>query len=65
MVARRKGSKKKRSGIVRVPGAGRNEAIRPGAGTHRPAQEKRAADRLRRDLDERLEDDAEPRREPL
>ena len=32
------------------------EALRPGGGTHRPADEKRAADRLRRDVDERLED---------
>jgi hypothetical protein len=55
-MARRK-ARKKRSGIVRVPGAGRNEAIRSGAGTHRPAQQKRAADRLRREVDERLEDD--------
>ena len=55
MATRRK-TTRKRGGIVRAPGAGRNEAIRPGAGTHRPAGEKRAADRLRRDLDERLAD---------
>jgi len=55
MATRRK-TKKKRGGIVRPPGAGRNEAIRPGAGTHRPVADKRAADRLRQDLDERLAD---------
>ena len=54
MAARRKTKKRARRG--RIPGAGRNEAIRPGAGTHRPPQEKRADDRLRRELDERLED---------
>jgi hypothetical protein len=59
MAARRKGKKKtkRRPGFVHVPGAGRNEAVRPGAGTHRAAHEKRAADRLRREVDERLEDD--------
>jgi hypothetical protein len=52
MTARRKTKKRKPAGIVRVPGTGRNEAIRPGAGTHRSAAEKRAANKLRRELDE-------------
>jgi hypothetical protein len=52
MTARRKTKKRKLTGIVRAPGAGRNEAIRPGAGTHRSAAEKRAANKLRRELDE-------------
>lgn len=55
-MASRRQTRKKASAIVRVPGAGRNEAIRPGAGTHRSPGEKRTADRLRRELDERLED---------
>lgn len=55
MAIRRK-AKRRSGGIVRVPGTGRNEAIRPGAGAHRPPDDKRAADRLRRDLDERLAD---------
>jgi len=50
-------NKPKKARIVRTPGAGRNEALRPGGGPHRSAQEKRAADRLRRDVDERLDDD--------
>lgn len=55
-MASRRQTRKKASAIVRVPGAGRNEAIRPGAGTHRSPGEKRTADRLRRELDERRED---------
>ena len=56
MATGRKTKKRKRAGIARAPGAGRNEAVRPGAGTHRSAAEKRVADRLRRELDERLKD---------
>ena len=40
------------------PALGRNLAVRPGAGPHKPAREKRRADRLRREIDEQKGDEA-------
>ena len=45
--------KRRRKGLLTPPGPGRNLAVRPGGGTHRPDADKRARDRLRRELDER------------
>lgn len=49
-------AKKRRRRSSRGPALGRNLALRPGGGTHRPAQEKRAADRERREIDEQREE---------
>jgi hypothetical protein len=43
--------KRNRPSIAR-PSLGRNLAVRPGAGAHASDEEKRAADRLRREIEE-------------
>jgi hypothetical protein len=43
--------KRKQPALAR-PALGRNLAVRPGAGAHTPAEEKRAADKLRREVEE-------------
>ncbi|MCC6224581.1 MAG: hypothetical protein IT201_13950 [Thermoleophilia bacterium] len=45
--------KRRRKGPLVPPGPGRNLAVRPGGGTHRPDAEKRARERLRRELADR------------
>jgi hypothetical protein len=49
-------AKKRSRRRSRGPALGRNLALRPGGGAHRPAEEKRAADRERREIDEQRED---------
>ncbi len=45
---------------VRMPGPGRNLAVRPGGGPHKLDEEKRASDRKRREIEEQR-DEAEER----
>ena len=42
------------------PGLGRNFAVRPGAGPHTTEEEKRASDRVRREIDEQRQETEEP-----
>jgi hypothetical protein len=53
MAGKRK-PKRKRSPVR--PALGRNLAVRPGAGTHKPDAEKRASEKLRADIEEQRED---------
>ena len=46
-----KGRRKKKEKLS-PPALGRNLAVRPGAGPHTPAPEKRKAERLRREIDD-------------
>jgi hypothetical protein len=46
--------KRKTPSIAR-PKLGRNLAVRPGAGAHAPDEEKRAADKIRREIEEQRE----------
>jgi hypothetical protein len=48
--------KKKKRRSPSPPGLGRNLALRPGGGTHVPDEEKRASDRVRREIEEQRED---------
>jgi hypothetical protein len=48
---------------ARTPGPGRNLAVRPGGGPHKPDEEKRASDRERREIEEQR-DEAEEREGP-
>ena len=48
--------KRRRRPFVAPPGPGRNEAVRPGAGAHTPAHEKRLRDRERREIEEQREE---------
>ena len=48
--------KRRKRPFVAPPGPGRNEAVRPGAGTHTPAHQKRLRDRERRDIDEQRDE---------
>jgi hypothetical protein len=54
--------RKRRAGrrLVRPPGPGRNLARRPGGGPHVPDEEKRKADKLRREIEEQERDDPAP-----
>ncbi|MCL4290083.1 MAG: hypothetical protein KJ051_07385 [Thermoleophilia bacterium] len=57
--------RRKRKGLLTPPGPGRNLALRPGGGPHRPQAEKRARDRLRRELGEQgLDANEKPDRQP-
>jgi hypothetical protein len=53
-----KRKKKRRS--PSAPGLGRNLALRPGGGPHVPEEEKRASDRLRREIEDQRGALAEP-----
>ena len=53
MAAKRK-PKRKRSPAR--PALGRNLAVRPGAGAHKPDAEKRASDKLREEIEEQHEE---------
>ena len=51
------GQKRKRKRrVLTPPGPGRNLAIRPGGGPHAEESEKRARDKLRREVEEQRED---------
>ena len=53
----RKRRRKQRS--LARPALGRNLAVRPGAGAHTPEEEKRAADKLRREIDDQEREQGE------
>jgi len=48
--------KLRRRAAIPRPALGRNPAVRPGAGPHALEAEKRAAEKLRRELEEQAED---------
>jgi hypothetical protein len=45
---------RKRKKRLRLPGLGRNFALRPGAGPHRSRSQKRAQSKLRREIEREL-----------
>jgi hypothetical protein len=47
--------KKRKRLFVSPPGPGRNLALRPGGGPHAAEEEKRARDKLRREIEEQRE----------
>jgi len=55
-VTLREMKKKRKPRPVTPPGPGRNLAIRPGGGPHAEESEKRARDKLRREVDEQRKD---------
>ena len=48
--------KKKRRRAVSPPGRGRNLALRPGGGPHALDEDKRAGDKVRREIEEQRDD---------
>jgi hypothetical protein len=54
--------KKKRRRVVSAPGPGRNLALRPGGGPHTSDEDKRASDKVRREIQEQRDERQE--REP-
>ena len=50
--------KKRKRRLSSRPALGRNVALRPGGGPHTPEEEKRAAEKLRREIEE--QERAEP-----
>ena len=54
--------KKKRRRAVSPPGPGRNLALRPGGGPHALDEDKRAGDKVRREIEEQRDERQE--REP-
>ena len=52
--------KRKKRRSPSAPGLGRNLAVRPGGGPHVPEEEKRAGDRLRREIEDQRGELEEP-----
>jgi hypothetical protein len=52
--------KRKKHRSPSAPGLGRNLAVRPGGGPHVPEEEKRASERLRREIEDQRGELEEP-----